>query len=237
VITKIYADEQVRLLQHHSQGGVQGGRGSVGSAQDRRPPLQRQSAQDVEITASAINFLVAGGNRLSRAETSGPPQIALLPVDPQAGQTRVTADKFTAMFDASGQLSRVHGEAHAKVVTSNPPQKGIAQPDRVSTSDTIDGIFRAGTGTEAMVQEGHFAYSSGTQQAFADKAKYSPADQILVLTGSPRVLDSGMETTARDVRLNRALGEGYTEGDVKTTYNDMKPQPGGALLASSIRFM
>jgi lipopolysaccharide export system protein LptA len=42
-----------------------------------------------------------------------------------------------------------------------------------------------------------------------------------------------METTARDVRLNRASGEGYAEGDVKTTYSDLKAQPGGALLASS----
>jgi lipopolysaccharide export system protein LptA len=232
VITKIYADERVRLLQHHSPSDMPGERGSFGSAQDRRP-LQKQNAQDVEITASAMDFLVGGGNRLSRAETSGPPQITLLPVDPQAGQTRVTADKFTAIFDSSGQLSRVHGEAHAKVVTTNPPQKGIAQPDRVSTSDSIDGVFHAATGAEAMVQEGHFAYKSGTQQAFADKAKYTPADQILVLTGSPRVLDTGMDTTARNVRLNRASGEGYAEGDVKTTYNDMKAQPGGALLASS----
>ncbi|HEY4052824.1 MAG TPA: LPS export ABC transporter periplasmic protein LptC [Terriglobales bacterium] len=225
VITKIYADERVKLLQHHSLEDMQGGRG--------RPPLQKQNAQDVEITAPAMDFFVAGGNRLSRAETSGSPQIALLPIDPQAGQTRVTADKFTALFDSSGQLSRVHGEAHAKVVMTSPQQKGIALPDRVSTSDRIDGIFRAGTGAEAMVQEGHFAYSSGTQQAFSEKAKYTPADQLVVLTGSPRVVDAGMETTARDVRLNRASGEGYAEGDVKTTYNDMKPQSGGALLASS----
>jgi lipopolysaccharide export system protein LptA len=225
VITQIYADERVKLQQHHSPEDMQGGRG--------RPPLQKQNAQDVEITAPAMDFFVAGGNRLSRAETSGSPQIALLPVDPQAGQTRVTADKFTALFDSSGQLSRVHGEAHAKVVTTSPPQKGIAQPDRVSTSDRIDGIFRAGTGAEAMVQEGHFAYSSGTQQAFSEKAKYTPAEQLVVLTGSPRVVDAGMETTARDVRLNRASGEGYAEGDVKTTYSDLKAQPGGALLASS----
>ncbi len=233
VITKIYADEQVKLLQRHESGSVKGGRGSFGSAQDRRPPLQTQNAQDMEITAPAIDFLVAGGNRLGRAETSGVPEIALLPVDPQGGQTRLTADRFTALFDSAGQLSRVHGEAHAKVVTTSPLEKGIAQPDRVSTSDSIDGFSRPGRGIDAMVQQGHFAYRSGTQQASSDKARYTPADQLVTLTGSPRVVDAGMETTARNVRLNRASGEGYAEGDVKTTYNDMKPQPGGALLASS----
>ena len=223
VVTKVHAEEQVRLVQHHGLGEMQGG----------RPRLRNQNSQDTEITAPAIDFFVAGGNRLSRAETSGAPQIALIPTDQQSSQTRITADKFTAMFDPLGQLSRVHGEAHARVVTTSPPQKGIAQPDRVSTSDTIDGFFHPGTGVEGMAQEGHFVYSSGTQQAFSDKAKYTPADQLLVLTGSPRVVDAGMETTARSVRLNRASGEGYAEGDVKTSYNDLKPQPGGALLASS----
>jgi lipopolysaccharide export system protein LptA len=42
-----------------------------------------------------------------------------------------------------------------------------------------------------------------------------------------------METTADAVRLNRNTGEGFAEGDVKASYNDLKPEPGGALLASS----
>jgi lipopolysaccharide export system protein LptA len=232
VITKVHADEQVKLLQHHGRGDVKGGRGSFDSAQERQP-LQNQNTQDVEITAPAMDFFVSAGNRLSRAETSGAPQIALLSGDPQSGQTHITADKFTARFDSSGQLSRVHGEANARVVTTNPPQKGVAQPDRVSTSDSIDGSFRPGSGVEAIVQQGHFAYRSGTQQAFAEKARYTPADQLVTLAGSPRVVDSGMETTARSVRLNRASGEGHAEGDVKTTYSDLKAQSRGALLASS----
>jgi lipopolysaccharide export system protein LptA len=232
VITKVHADEQVKLLQHHGRGDVKGGRGSFDSAQERQS-LQNQNTQDVEITAPAMDFFVSAGNRLSRAETSGSPQIALLSADQHSGQTHITADKFTAMFDSSGQLSRVHGEANARVVTSNPPQKGVAQPDRVSTSDSIDGSFRPGSGVEAIVQQGHFAYRSGTQQAFAEKARYTPSDQLVTLAGSPRVVDSGMETTARSVRLNRASGEGYAEGDVKTTYSELKAEPGGALLASS----
>jgi lipopolysaccharide export system protein LptA len=42
-----------------------------------------------------------------------------------------------------------------------------------------------------------------------------------------------MTTTARTMRLNRATGDAFAEGDVKSTYSDLKPQPGGALLASS----
>ena len=33
--------------------------------------------------------------------------------------------------------------------------------------------------------------------------------------------------------MNRATGDAFADGDVKSTYSDLKPQPGGALLASS----
>jgi len=225
VITKVYADEQVRLLQIQNREQQPEGRG--------RRPLQKQNPQDIEVTAPAMDFFVAGGNRLARAETFGPPQVTLLPIDSKSGPTRITADKFTATFDPAGQLSRVYGEAHAKVVSAGSPQNGSALPDRISTSNTIDASFQPGKGIESLTQQGNFAYSSGTQQAFADSARYTPANQIIVLAGSPHIVDSGMETTARNVRLNRATGEGFAEGDVKTTYNELKPQPSGALLASS----
>jgi len=211
-LTKAHAEQQVKLLQH-SGAGASGG-------------------QDVEVTAPAMNFFVADGQRLTRAETIGLPRISLLPSDSRQQATRISADKFIAKFDPLGQLSQVHGDANARVVTtsapSNPPQ-----PDRISTSDTIDAYFRPGTGIDALVQSGHFTYASGTQEAFADHARYTPADHVAILSGSPRILDSGMATTARSVRLNRETGEGFAEGDVKTTYSDLKPQPNGALLASS----
>src|SRR5579864_8973860 len=212
-LTKAHAEQQVKLSQHQKPGSKQG--------------------QDVDVSAPAMDFFVADSRRLTRAETIGPPEISLLPADAKQGATRVTAYKFIARFDSLGQLSQVHGEANARVVTTAPPQTNPPQPDRVSTSDSIDAYFHSGTGIETLVQAGHFIYSSGTQKAFADRARYTPADQILVLNGSPRVLDAGMETTARTVRLNRSTGDGFAEGDVKTSYSDLKAQPNGALLASS----
>ena len=213
ILTKIHAEQQAKLQQHQ------------GTA---------KNAQDVSVTAPIIDIFVADGNRLTHAETTGPPEITLLPPDDKPGaQTRVTADKFTAKFDSLGQLAQIHGSAHARVVTIEPAHNSVPQSDRVSTSNTIDAFFRPGTGIESLVQDGHFTYQAGTQQAFADSARYTPADQILVLTGAPRIIDSGMATTARKVRLNRATGDGFAEGNVKTTYSDLKTQPNGALLASS----
>jgi lipopolysaccharide export system protein LptA len=210
VLTKVQAEQQVRLLQHQKGSGPQ---------------------QDAEVAAPAMDFFVVDGRRLTRAETIGPPEISILPPLGKPGmQTRATADKFTAKFDSLGQLASVHGEANARVVTTSQDKAG--DHNRTSASDSIDAFFQPGAGVSALVQQGHFAYTDGAQQAFADRARYTPADQILLLSGSPRIVDAGMATTARTVRLNRATGEGLAQGDVKTTYSDLKPQPSGALLAS-----
>jgi lipopolysaccharide export system protein LptA len=56
-----------------------------------------------------------------------------------------------------------------------------------------------------------------------------------MLTGSPRVQDqqAGLAITANTVRLNRRSGEASAEGQVKTTYTQLKPNASGALLAAA----
>ncbi len=175
------------------------------------------SAQDVEVTASVIDFVVADGRRLQRADTSGAAQIALRPVPGTGQQTLVTAGKFNAVFDDLGQLASVHGAPNARIVSQAP-----GQPDRVSTSNMLDASFRPGSGIESIVQQGSVAYTDSDRKAWGDHAIYTPADQMLVLTGSPRVVDGGMTTTSRNMRLNRSTGDAFAEGDVKSTYSDLK---------------
>lgn len=242
-LSKVRADGGVKLIQAADTHPSPEGREPALSLSKGRTSLQKQNSTDFEIASPAMVFFVAD-RRLTRAETAGAPEILLTPATKvqaglqpiaatTAGPTHITADRFVATFDKQGRLSNVHGAANARVVSPAEPQKGAAQPDRITTSDTIDAAFRPGTGIANVVQQGHFAYRSGTQQAFADNARYTPSDQMLTLTGSPRIVDAGMETTARTVRLNRATGDGLAQGDVKTSYSDLKVEPNGALLASS----
>ena len=127
----------------------------------------------------------------------------------------------------------MHGAPNAKIVSTNP-----GQPDRVSTSQTLDAAILPQGGIESIVQQGSVVYSDGQTadkrtQAWADRARYTPADQVLVLSGSPRVAEGAMATTARTIRLNRATGDAFADGDVKSTYSEIKEQPNGALLASA----
>jgi lipopolysaccharide export system protein LptA len=111
-------------------------------------------------------------------------------------------------------------------------------PDRVSTSKILDASFLPEGGIGSIVQQGDVTYSDNQvpekrTQAWADRATYSPADGILSLNGKPRVAEGGMITTARTISFNRASNDAVAEGDVKSTYSDLKEQPNGALLASA----
>jgi lipopolysaccharide transport protein LptA len=215
-LTKVHAEDNVKLLQHQN------------------PSIAPSSAQDLELTAQGMDFFMADyshadeGSHLDRAETSGAAQITVHPAAGSAQQTLVTAAKFEAHFDNSGQFTSVHGAPDARIVSQNP-----GEPDRVSTSRVVDAAFQPGSGIQSIVQQGNVAYVDGERKAWGDRARYTPTDQVLILTGSPRVADGGMTTTASSMRLNHATGDAFAEGDVKSTYSDLKPQPGGALLSSS----
>ncbi len=196
------------------------------------------------MTAPVMDFTVKDGRLLEQAVTTGPPQIVI--TQPDAGQkTVVTAGKFTANFTGKNRLATLHGEPDAKIVSSTIVSSTIVsstgagnsnvkpQPDRVSTSNVLDVVFLPEGGVSSITQSGSLAYVDGTEKAWAQRGEYTTTDQMLVLNGSPRVVDNGMTTTAQILRLNRATGDAFAEGNVKSTYSDLKAQPDGGILASS----
>ncbi len=229
-LQKVHAAEGVHLAQHSP-------------ATNTTPTADGSTPQDFDLTAPVVDFFVADGRRLDRAQTSGAAQIMISPAESASTassptqRTVITAGRFDAKFaatpDGKSKLTSMHGAPDAKIVNAAP---GL--PDRVSTSQTLDAAFLPEGGIASIVQQGSVAYTDGQPpekrtQAWADKAIYTPADRILLLTGSPRVSDGGMMTTANTIRINRATDDAIAQGNVKSTYNDLKEQPNGALLASS----
>jgi lipopolysaccharide export system protein LptA len=230
-LQKVHASEGVHLAQH------------AASANQPTTDNAAGSPQDYDITAPVIDFFLAEGHHLDRAQTSGAAQITISPGQDSGARratsqrTVITAGRFDAKFaeTAEGQsrLTSVHGAPDAKIVNLTP---GL--PERVSASKTLDATFLPEGGIESIVQQGSVAYTDNQPaekctQAWAEEALYTPADQILLLSGSPRVTDGGMTTTAKTIRINRVTDDAFAEGDVKSTYSDLKEQPNGALLASS----
>ena len=233
-LQKVHASEGVRLAQHAAATNL--------SAPNASPSAS--SSQDLDITAPIIDFFVADGRRLDRAQTSGAAQITISPAQnpnpasaKSAQRTVITAGRFNAKFaetpERQSRLTSVHGAPDAKIVSLAP---GL--PDRVSTSRTLDAAFLPEGGIASITQQGSVAYTDNQPpdkrtQAWADNALYTPADSILLLSGSPRVTDGGMTTTAKTIRINRVTDDAFAEANVKSTYSDLKEQPNGALLASA----
>jgi lipopolysaccharide export system protein LptA len=240
-LQKVHASDGVRLAQHAARTNPSAADASkVGAL-----AVESSTPQDFDLKAPIVDFFIADGRRLSRAETSGAAQITISPAQNStpastqaSGQrTIITAGRFDAKFvptaDGKSQLTSIHGAPNAKIVNV-----AAGVPDRVSTSQTLDAAFLPEGGIASVVQQGSVAYSDGMPpekrtQAWADRAHYTPADRILVLAGNPRVSDGGMVTTARTIRINRATDDAVAEGNVKSTYNELKEQPDGALLASA----
>jgi lipopolysaccharide export system protein LptA len=253
VLQKVHAEEGVRLTQKRSSSTTPNLVNASASASVPTPGQFGSSGQeqDLEMTAPAMDFYIKGGRQLERAVTSGPPKIVI--TQPASNQkTVVTATKFTAKFTDKNRISTLHGEPNAKIVgtriddgkianqsaTGKPgnPGKSVApqQNDRVSTSQKLDVVFNPqGGGIDSITQTVDLVYVDGPQKAWGQRGKYTATDQLLVLTGSPRVVNSGMTTTAETIRMNRATGDALAEANVKSTYSDLKAQPDGGMLAAS----
>ncbi len=233
-LKKVHATDGVRLSQHQN----------TTTAPTTNATERASEPQDFYLTAPTVDFFVAGGNRLDHAQTSGAAQITISPAqnsNPATAQasahTVVTAGRFDAKFsapaDGSSRLTSIHGAPDAKIVNFTPQL-----PDRVSTSQSLDALFLPQGGIASIIQKGNVAYDDGQvptkrTQAWADKAVYTPADHILVLTGSPRVSEGSMVTTARTIRINRATDDAFADEDVKSTYSELQEQPNGAILSSA----
>jgi lipopolysaccharide export system protein LptA len=238
-LKKVHATDGVRLTQHPNNAGP------PATDTSERASQRTSAPQNFDLTAPTVDFFIADRSRLDHAETSGAAQITISPAQnsnlastqASAQHTVVTAGRFDAKFaataDGSSRLTSIHGAPDAKIVNFTPQL-----PDRVSTSQMLDALFLPQGGISSIIQKGNVAYDDGQvpakrTQAWADKAVYTPADRILVLTGSPRVSEGSMVTTARTIRINRATDDAFADEDVKSTYSELQEQPNGALLASA----
>ncbi len=218
--------------------------------QEPKPGKSGAGGQPMEIAADQLDFQLQNGNQLKAGDTVGKATITILPSPSGAksakseggsqdiggnATTVATAGKFHTTFDDNNRMKTLHGSPDSRIVSASP-----GQPEKVSTARNLDVQFGPDGSAEKLIQTGDFQYHEASadpkaagRSAFADVATYTTGDTMLVLTGSPRILDSGMTTTAEVIRINRQTGDGFADNNVKTTYSDLKPQPNGALLANS----
>jgi lipopolysaccharide export system protein LptA len=215
-LEKVHALDNVRLVQE--------------------PPKNHPQGQTTVLTSQAVDFLLNPSSE-RRAETIGPARIVMTspPGSPNQSRTVADAGRFIAKFDKKGRLTDLVGSPDAKVVSSAPNQ-----PDKITTSDVLTLRMNPNGGLASIVQQGKFHYVEGAEgpsqpktEAEAQQASYDPKTEMFILSGSPRITDAGVTTTANRMQINRRTGEAIAEGSVKTTYSQVQAQPNGALLATA----
>src|ERR1019366_2907707 len=182
---------------------------------DKSGARGQSSGQPMEIAADQLDFLLENGNQLKAGDTVGKASITIFPApgpvkqnaagngdngDKETGgnsTTVATAGQFHATFDSNNRIQTLHGAPNSRIVSSSP-----GEPDKVSVARNLDVTFAADGGVQKLVQTGDFQYheasaksDTGGREAFAEVATYTPSDAMLLLTGSPRVIDGGMTTT------------------------------------------
>ena len=201
-----------RVTKARAEDSVQLTQGPPGKAQDLHAP--------------AVDLYVKDGRTLEKAITSGGPSEIVR--EQGAAKTIISAGHFETTFNDQNRPTTLYGTPDAKIVDSVP-----GKPDRVLTSRELTAKFNEKGEIVSADQSGDFRYQEGTQTATADRARYAAPEETILLSGSPRVVDSGISLTADSIQLNRKTRNAFAQANVKTTYSKLAAQPGGAMLASS----
>jgi lipopolysaccharide export system protein LptA len=188
-----------------------------------------------ELVANAVDLYTRGGRAMDHVESIGPAKIVMSQTaSAHAGDlTTITADRFRADFSKDNKLASLRGERNTKIIFTS-----TGEPDKVSTADLLIAQLAPGGGILSLTQQGNFDFQQAAsgkapaQHATAQRATYVPGDESLALSGEPRIVDGGMTITAQQIRVNRRTGDAFAQGEVKSTYSEIKAQPSGALLAT-----
>ncbi|MGZ4888268.1 MAG: LptA/OstA family protein [Candidatus Angelobacter sp.] len=205
-----------------------GNRLTKARAQDSVQLRQGPAGKSQELHAVALDLSIKGGRRLDRAVTSGGP--AEIVREQATGKTTISAGHFETAFNDQNRPVSLYGTPDAKIIDSIP-----GKPDRILTSRELTAKFNEKGEIVSADQNGDFRYQEGTQTASAERAKYAAAEETILLSGSPRVVDAtqGVTLTADSIQLNRKTRNAFAQDNVKTTYSKLNAQPGGAMLGSA----
>lgn len=194
----------------------------------RGAPSPGLQAAGQELTASEVQFDFRGGTwALRGASTVGPGKLTLIPDGPKVGRRIITANPFLMSFNALGKLKTLRGRSRPTIVFEPPP----ASPDTLpaeSSSDRLEATLNPATEElQSMEQTGQFRYQQGDRQASAQRALYQAQDDLLKLSGNPRIWDDETRTRADHILVNMRANESEGVGHVQSTHlKDSGQAPG-----------
>lgn len=201
------------------------GRVTLARAENSVDIKEGMEGKSRQIQAAAVDVAIKDGKVIQSATTSdGPGKIILTK---GTSTTAVSAAKLQTHFNSKNRPTSIVGTQDARIVSSSP-----GQPDSIASGNNLSASFNDRGEIASGELTGNFRYEQGPRAATADRGRFNPVDESFTLIGSPRVVDSGATITADSLQIYRKSESAVAQGNVKTTYSDLKPQPGGGMLAS-----
>lgn len=172
-----------------------------------------------------------GGREMERAETAGPGTIEFIPNRPAMPHRTLTGDKLWIAYGAANQVENFRS-INVKTRTDNPAKNGKPQPPTITTSKEFRADFDPKTHQMSRLEQTtNFRYEEGERKAQSDKATLEQATNMMTLTGSARVTDTGGSASADQIVMNQKTGDFDADGHVSSTrLPDKKGQPSSAML-------
>lgn len=227
------------------QRGLNGDPQGTATRELRGARVDIDFSQDAQGRAIADKVLAVGGATavLHTIPTKGPSQ-----------NTTVKGDQLLATLKDGKAITGLHGAGHTSVLDVSPTgattlstgdmlEATFAPTARSASPRSLAGEAKppalpmgAGSGQiETFAQEGHVSMtqtpapgSSGSPtHATANRADYTATNQLLRLTGEPRVEDGTTDLAATTIDFHRETSVVYANGNVKATY--LQPKPGASL--------
>ncbi|HLH36475.1 MAG TPA: LptA/OstA family protein [Alloacidobacterium sp.] len=169
--------------------------------------------------------------------------VATLRTIPSKGpgqNTTIQGDQLLATLEGGHAIRQLDGAGHTKIL--DVAKDGTTN---ITTGDSLHMTFTpsqqqhaamrtAESQIDTAVQTGHVilqqlpaknAKAASPLNASAGQAEYHAADQVVHLTGSPRVNNGEVDLTAQAIAYHRDSGDAQATGDVRATYLQAKGQP------------
>jgi lipopolysaccharide export system protein LptA len=208
------------------------------------------ASRQMQASKVDVDFIPGPDGKKSIAQKAlgvGGAQVNLHTIPSKGAQqlTNIRGDQLLATLDPDGQsIHQLDGSGNTKIVDlAQDGSTSTSTGDQLHVTFLPQGTKQPATGkqgsqasqVDTAIQDGHVVITQtplkkpdaktdpATTKAWASHAEYHSADQMLHLTGDPR-LDDGqsLQLSALAIDYHRETGDAIARGNVKATYTQAK---------------
>jgi lipopolysaccharide export system protein LptA len=195
--------------------------------------IAKGAAQNTTVKGDQLLATLQNGKAITGLHGTG--HTSVLDISPTGASNLSTGDVLQATFASGGPSSAQRPNSDAK------PRQGRAKLQQGHAAPQ-PGELAPGSGQiQTFMQEGNVVIlqtpapgaSGSPTRATARRADYTADNQLLRLTGAPRVDDGATDLSATTIDFHRDTSIANADGNVKATYLQPKSAPGTPAASSA----